>query len=157
MLGLSALHVRNFRALRGWTERAKKWSTLRKAWDVAVSFLIPTVILLVVFSQIKAFYDYRFNLTYQLVIMSRALGDIAVPPLPLPTRACTSRHSSLPHWRSDKSWRANCTIPFHRHYMELDSGRASRGCFWSVIPSKPPNHWSIFFRLPTRDLPRCAR
>jgi hypothetical protein len=75
---LSALHVRNFRALRGWTERAKQWSTLRKAWDVAISFLIPSVILLVVFSQIKAFYGYRFNLTYQMIIMSRTLGDIAV-------------------------------------------------------------------------------
>ena len=78
VLALSALHVRNFRALRGWTERAKGWSTLRKVWDVAVSFLIPTMILLVVFSQIKAFYGYRFNLTYQLIIMSRTLGDIAV-------------------------------------------------------------------------------
>jgi len=78
VLALSALHVRNFRALRGWTERAKQWSTLRKAWDVALSFLIPTVILLVVFNQIRAFYGYRFNLTYQLIIMSRTLGDIAV-------------------------------------------------------------------------------
>jgi CubicO group peptidase (beta-lactamase class C family) len=78
VLGLSALHVRNFRALRGWTERAKQWSTPRKAWDVSVSFLIPTVILILVFSQIKAFYGYRFNLTYQMLIMSRTLGDITV-------------------------------------------------------------------------------
>jgi CubicO group peptidase (beta-lactamase class C family) len=78
VLGLSALHIRNFRALRGWTERAKWWSAPHKAWDVAVSFLIPTMILLVVFSQIKAFYGYRFNLTYQMLIMSRTLGDITV-------------------------------------------------------------------------------
>jgi len=78
VLALSTLHVRNFRALRGWTEHAKQWSTLRKIWDVAISFLIPTVILFVVFSQIKAFYGYRFNLTYQLLIMSRTLGDITV-------------------------------------------------------------------------------
>lgn len=78
VLVLSALHVHNFRALRGWTEHAKQWSTLRKVWDVSVSFIIPTMTLFVVFSQIKAFYGYRFNLTYQLIIMSRTLGDIAV-------------------------------------------------------------------------------
>lgn len=78
VLGLCILHTRNFLALRSWTERAKNWSTLRKAWDVALSFIIPTVILIVVFSQIKAFYGYRFNLTYQMLIMSRTLGDITV-------------------------------------------------------------------------------
>ena len=33
----------------------------RKARDVAISFIIPTVILIVVFSQVKSFYGYRFN------------------------------------------------------------------------------------------------
>jgi hypothetical protein len=78
VLGLIVLHTRNFLALRGWQERAKTWSTLRKAWDVAISFLIPTVILFIVYTQLKAFYGYRLNLTYQLIIMSRTLGDIAV-------------------------------------------------------------------------------
>jgi CubicO group peptidase (beta-lactamase class C family) len=78
VLALSALHIRNFLALRGWRERAQHWSTGKKVWDTAISFLIPTVILIVVFSQLKAFYGYRFNLTYQLVIMSRALTDIAI-------------------------------------------------------------------------------
>jgi CubicO group peptidase (beta-lactamase class C family) len=78
VLGLIVLHTRNFLALRGWRERAKTWSTLRKAWDVALSFLIPTVILFIVYTQLKAFYGYRLNLTYQLIIMSRTLGDITV-------------------------------------------------------------------------------
>ena len=31
--------------------------------DVAISFIIPTVILLIIFSQMRAFFGYRFNLT----------------------------------------------------------------------------------------------
>jgi CubicO group peptidase (beta-lactamase class C family) len=78
VLALSVLHIRNFLSLRGWTERARNWSTGKKIWDTAISFLIPTVILIVVFSQMKAFYGYRFNLTYQLVMMSRTLTDITI-------------------------------------------------------------------------------
>jgi CubicO group peptidase (beta-lactamase class C family) len=78
VLALTALHIRNFRALRGWTERARTWSPLKKAWDVAVSFIVPTVILIVVFGQIKTFFGYRFNLTYQMIVMARTLGDITV-------------------------------------------------------------------------------
>lgn len=78
VLGLIVLHTRNFRALRGWTARAKRWSTGKKIWDTAISFIIPTVILIVVYTQLKAFYGYRFNLTYQLVMMSRTLTDITI-------------------------------------------------------------------------------
>jgi CubicO group peptidase (beta-lactamase class C family) len=78
VLGLSILHIRNFLSLRGWTVRARNWSAGKKIWDTAISFLIPTVILIVVFSQMKAFYGYRFNLTYQLVMMSRTLTDITI-------------------------------------------------------------------------------
>lgn len=78
VLALSILHVRNFLSLRGWTERARNWSTGKKIWDTAISFLIPTVILIIIFSQLKAFYGYRFNLTYQLVMMSRTLTDITI-------------------------------------------------------------------------------
>jgi CubicO group peptidase (beta-lactamase class C family) len=77
VLALSVLHIRNFLSLRGWRERARGWSTGRKIWDTAISFLIPTVILIVVFSQIKSFYGYRFNLTYQLGMMFRTLPDIS--------------------------------------------------------------------------------
>lgn len=78
VLALSALHVRNFQSLRGWRERARNWSTGKKVWDTAISFLIPTIILIVVFTRLKAFYGYRFNLTYQVVMMFRTLPDISL-------------------------------------------------------------------------------
>jgi CubicO group peptidase (beta-lactamase class C family) len=78
VLALSVLHIRNFLSLRGWRERARHWSTGKKIWDTAISFLIPTVILIVVYTQLKAFYGYRFNLTYQVVMMFRTLPDISV-------------------------------------------------------------------------------
>jgi CubicO group peptidase (beta-lactamase class C family) len=78
VLALSIFQIRNLLALRGWVDRARNWSTGKKILDTAISFLIPTVILIVVFSQLKAFYGYRFNLTYQLVMMSRTLTDIAI-------------------------------------------------------------------------------
>jgi len=77
VLALSVLHTRNFLSLRGWAGRAGNWSAGKKIWDTSVSFLIPTVILVIVFSQVKAFMGYRFNLTYQLVTMFRTLPDIA--------------------------------------------------------------------------------
>ena len=78
VLALSILHTRNFYSLRGWTERARTWSAGKKIWDTGISFLIPTVILLIVFSQVKAFMGYRLNLTYQMVTMFRTLPDIAI-------------------------------------------------------------------------------
>lgn len=78
VLGLSVFQVRNLLSLRNWIERARGWSTGRRIWDIAVSFLIPTVILILVFSGIKSYFGYRFNLTYQLINMSRMLTDIAI-------------------------------------------------------------------------------
>ncbi len=78
VLALCALHTWNIYHLRGWRERARQWSPLKRAWDVAVSFIIPTVILIVVFTQIKAFWGDRFNLTYQLRVMFRTLTDISI-------------------------------------------------------------------------------
>lgn len=78
VLALSVLHVRNFLALRGWTERARNWSTGKKVWDTAISFLIPSIILMVVFTQVSAFMGTRFNLTYQMVMMFRTLPDVSI-------------------------------------------------------------------------------
>jgi CubicO group peptidase (beta-lactamase class C family) len=78
VLGLCALHTNNILHLRGWRERVMRMSPPRRAFDVAISFLIPTVILLVVYSQVKAFFGDRLNLTYQLVVMFRTLPDIAI-------------------------------------------------------------------------------
>jgi CubicO group peptidase (beta-lactamase class C family) len=78
VLALSIFQIRNLLSLRGWVERARKWSTGKKIWDTAISFLIPTIILVVIFSQLKSFYGYRFNLSYQLINMSRMLTDITI-------------------------------------------------------------------------------
>jgi hypothetical protein len=75
---LSIFQIRNLLSLRDWTERARNWTTGKKIWDTTLSFLIPTVILVVIFSQIKAFFGYRFNLTHQLLNMSRMSSDITI-------------------------------------------------------------------------------
>jgi CubicO group peptidase (beta-lactamase class C family) len=78
VLALTVFQIRNLLSLRGWTERARNWSTGKKIWDTAINFLIPTIILIGVFGQIKAFFGYRFNLTYQVINMSRMLSDITI-------------------------------------------------------------------------------
>ena len=78
VLGLILLSVKNFRDLSTWRERSKSWSTGKRIWDVAISFIIPTVILVVVLSQIKGFFGTRFNWTYQILLMFRTLPDIAI-------------------------------------------------------------------------------
>jgi CubicO group peptidase (beta-lactamase class C family) len=78
VLGLSIFQTRNLLSLRGWRERARDWSTAKKVWDIVLSFLIPTIILVAVFSGIKSYFGYRFNLTYQLINMSRMLTDITI-------------------------------------------------------------------------------
>jgi CubicO group peptidase (beta-lactamase class C family) len=78
VLALSIFQVRNLLSLRGWSERARSWSTGKKIWDTAISFLIPTIILVFVFSQVKAFMGPRFNFTYQMITMFRTLPDIGV-------------------------------------------------------------------------------
>ena len=53
-------------------------SPARKTLDVAISFIIPTVILLIIFSQMRAFFGYRFNLWTNFVMMRYALPDVFV-------------------------------------------------------------------------------
>lgn len=78
VLALTVFQTRNLLSLRSWKERTRTWTLSKKLWDTAVSFLIPTIILIAVFGGIKAYYGYRFNLTYQLVNMSRMLTDITI-------------------------------------------------------------------------------
>ncbi len=78
VLGLCLLHTWNIYHLKNWTTRARAWSPLKLGWDVTLSFLIPTVILVIVFTQIKAFFGDRLNLTYQLLVMFRTLPDISI-------------------------------------------------------------------------------
>jgi len=46
--------------------------------SVAMSFLIPTVILIVVLSQFRAFYGDRFNLLTNIVYMPTGLPDVFI-------------------------------------------------------------------------------
>lgn len=78
VFALSVFQVRNLLSLRGWKECAREWSTRKRVWNTTISFIIPTVILIVVFSGIKAFFGYRFNFTYQIINMTNTLTDIAV-------------------------------------------------------------------------------
>jgi CubicO group peptidase (beta-lactamase class C family) len=76
VLGLSALHVFNFMGLRTWIERAKGMSKGKRIWDVGLSFLIPTVILVFVMIQVRGFYGDRFNLWPTLVSLRLVMPDV---------------------------------------------------------------------------------
>lgn len=78
VLGLCALHAWNIYHLRGWSSRVRQMTPVKRAVDVAISFIIPTVILLVVYTQVKGFIGYRFNLTYQVLMMFKTLPDISI-------------------------------------------------------------------------------
>lgn len=79
VLALVVLHTRSFYVLfNGWIERTRRLSPLRKVWEVAFSFLIPTAILIFIISQLKAFYGYRFNLLTTFAYMRLGLPDVFV-------------------------------------------------------------------------------
>jgi CubicO group peptidase (beta-lactamase class C family) len=78
VLSLIILHTYNFYHLRSWRERARRMTPGKKAWDVAISFLIPTVILIVVFSQIKGFYGNRFSLLPTIAYFRFGLPDVFI-------------------------------------------------------------------------------
>lgn len=79
VLALIGLHTRNFYVLfKGWEEHIRHRSPAKIALDVAVSFAIPTIILVVVFSQVKAFYGYRFNLLTTLAYLRLGLPDVFI-------------------------------------------------------------------------------
>lgn len=78
VFGLCTLHTFNFLRLRTWRLRSRTWSWAKTVWDVSVSFIIPSVILFVVFTQVQDFLGTRFNWTYQMVVMARTLPDITI-------------------------------------------------------------------------------
>lgn len=75
-LGLVFFQARGLLRLRGWQERARNMAKGKLAWDIALSFLIPTVITAVVLTQVKGFYGDRFNLWPTLVTMRLVLPDV---------------------------------------------------------------------------------
>jgi len=78
VLALGVFETRNLLSLRGWHERSRTMTPARRAWDVAVSFLIPTVILVIVFWQVSRFYGDRFNLWTNLAYFGRGLPDVFI-------------------------------------------------------------------------------
>ncbi len=78
VLALVCLHIWNFYKLRNWIRRAQSMSRIRLAWDVAFSFLIPVVLMIVVIFQVRAFYGNRFNLVVQFQQMFRLIPDIGI-------------------------------------------------------------------------------
>jgi CubicO group peptidase (beta-lactamase class C family) len=78
VLALAALHTRNLLALRGWRARVRQMTAARRALDVAISFLIPTAILALVFWQVSAFYGNRFNLRTNLAYFRFGLPDVFI-------------------------------------------------------------------------------
>jgi CubicO group peptidase (beta-lactamase class C family) len=75
-LGLVFFQARGLLRLRGWRERTQNLSKGKLAWDIALSFLIPTLITAVVLTQVKGFYGDRFNLWPTLVMMRLVLPDV---------------------------------------------------------------------------------
>jgi CubicO group peptidase (beta-lactamase class C family) len=78
VVALCVLHVWNFTHLRGWKIKSRTMSMGKKIFGVSISFIIPTVILIIVYSQVKGFFGTRFNLTYQVLMMFKTLPDISV-------------------------------------------------------------------------------
>jgi len=78
VLALILLHTRNFLSLRNWKDRTRNLTPAKQAFDVAISFIIPTAILTVVFWQVSAFYGNRFNLLASLAYMRFGLPDVFI-------------------------------------------------------------------------------
>jgi len=78
VLGLCVLHTRNILALRGWKERMSRVSRARRAWDIAISFIIPVIITTVVFWQVSNFYGNRFNFISSVAYMRQGMPDVFI-------------------------------------------------------------------------------
>jgi CubicO group peptidase (beta-lactamase class C family) len=78
VIGLIILHTRNFLGLRGWRTRAQAMSPGKRGLDIGISFIIPVVILLVVITQVRAFYGDRFNLATTAAYFRFGLPDVFI-------------------------------------------------------------------------------
>lgn len=78
VLALGIFQTRNLLSLRSWSEHTRSLSPVKRAFDVAISFIIPTAILIVVFWQVSAFYGDRFNLWTNLAYFRLALPDVFI-------------------------------------------------------------------------------
>lgn len=73
---LTFFQGRGLFSLRSWRERSKNLPKGKLAWDITLSFLIPTAINVFVLIQIQGFYGDRFNLWPTLVTMRLVLPDV---------------------------------------------------------------------------------
>ncbi len=78
VLALVVIHTTNFIALRKWSGRTTNFSRARLFFDVAISFIIPSCILLAVFLGVRSFYGNRFNLLINLAYLPTVLPDVFV-------------------------------------------------------------------------------
>jgi CubicO group peptidase (beta-lactamase class C family) len=78
VIALLLMHTRNIIQLKTWPARARQMSPGKRAWDVTISFLIPTAILAVILSQMSGFFGYRFNLLTTLAQFRFSLPDIFI-------------------------------------------------------------------------------
>ncbi len=76
-LALIVLHTRNFINLFSrWSVRARSMAPVKLAIDVAINFIVPGVILMILFSQMQAFFGYRFNLLTNFVQFPTIMPDV---------------------------------------------------------------------------------
>jgi len=78
VLGLCVLHTRNFLALRDWKERMSKVSKSKRTFDIAISFIIPVVINMIVIWQLSRFYGNRFNLITSVAYLRQGIPDVFI-------------------------------------------------------------------------------
>ena len=78
VFALCILHTWNFLHLRKWKINLPSISEARRILGVSISFIIPSLILIIIYCQVRNFFGYRFNLTYQMVMMYKALPDISI-------------------------------------------------------------------------------
>lgn len=78
VFGLCVLAARNILSLRGWKDRMRKVNALKRTWDIAISFLIPVVIMAIALWQVSNFYGNRFNLISSVAYMRQGMPDIFI-------------------------------------------------------------------------------
>jgi len=76
--GLAVFQTISFLRLRTWRQRIMPLSRRKIMWDIALNFIIPTVLLVVIFTQLRSFFGYRFSLANSMIIMLRSLPDLGI-------------------------------------------------------------------------------
>jgi CubicO group peptidase (beta-lactamase class C family) len=78
VLVLAFVQGRSILSLRGWRSRFAAMTLSGRVLDIALNFIIPSVILAIVIWQVSGFFGYRFNLEHMLTRVFKMLPDIGV-------------------------------------------------------------------------------